>query len=87
MYGGIVVLDTIYSVFGVITIAINPILDYHQKNIHLDNFFEFFNKFGQKIAHNVSAVHDLAARIRKCVAFPGPTNCGGDFAWEWSAAE
>jgi hypothetical protein len=35
------------------------------------------------ISHNVPAVYDgLAARIRKCVAFPGPTNCAGGFAWE-----
>jgi hypothetical protein len=35
------------------------------------------------IAHNVPAVYDgLAARIKKCVAFLGPTNCGGGFAWE-----
>jgi hypothetical protein len=40
------------------------------------------------ISHNVPAVYDgLAARIRKCVAFPGPTNCAGGFAWEWSEAE
>jgi hypothetical protein len=42
------------------------------------------NKFGvKKIAYNVPAVYDgLAARIEKCVAFLGPTNCGGGFAWE-----
>jgi hypothetical protein len=35
------------------------------------------------VIFNVSAVYDgLAARIRKCVAFPGPTNCAGGFAWE-----
>jgi hypothetical protein len=34
------------------------------------------------------AVYDgLTARIRKCVAFPGLTNCGGVLAWEWSVAE
>jgi hypothetical protein len=37
----------------------------------------------QKVSHNVPAVYDgLAARIRKCVAFPGPTNCAGATAWE-----
>jgi hypothetical protein len=40
------------------------------------------------MSHNVPAVYDgLAAQIRKCVAFPGPTNCGGVLAWEWSEAE
>jgi hypothetical protein len=40
------------------------------------------------IAYNVQEVYDgLAARIRKCVAFPGPTNCGGVLAWEWSVAQ
>jgi hypothetical protein len=40
------------------------------------------------ISPNVPAVCDgLAARIRKCVAFPGPTNCGCSVAWEWSVAE
>jgi hypothetical protein len=34
IYGGIVVLDAIYRVFDVITIAINPLLDYHQKSRH-----------------------------------------------------
>jgi hypothetical protein len=39
------------------------------------------------MAHNVPAVCDgLAARIRKCAAFPGPTNCAGAMAWEWSVA-
>jgi hypothetical protein len=42
-----------------------------------------YRKFLGGIAHNVPAVYDgLAARIRKCAAFPGPTNCGGGFAWE-----
>jgi hypothetical protein len=42
-----------------------------------------FTKILGKIAHNVPAVYDgLAARIRKCAAFPGPTNCGGVLAWE-----
>jgi hypothetical protein len=41
----------------------------------------------KKISSNVPAVCDgLAARIRKCVAFPGPTNCAGAMAWEWSEA-
>jgi hypothetical protein len=41
-----------------------------------------------KIAHNVPAVCDgLAARIGKCAAFPGPTNCAGAMTWEWSVAE
>jgi hypothetical protein len=31
----------------------------------------------------IPAVYDgLAARIRKCVAFPGPTNCGWSEPWE-----
>jgi hypothetical protein len=35
------------------------------------------------ISHNVPAVYDgLAARISKCTAFPGPTNCAGAMAWE-----
>jgi hypothetical protein len=38
IYSGIVVLDTIYSVLGVIIIAINPLLDYHHKSI-LPEFF------------------------------------------------
>jgi hypothetical protein len=39
-------------------------------------------------SHNVPAVYDgLAVRIRKCVAFPGPTNYAGATAWEWSVAE
>jgi hypothetical protein len=47
-----------------------------------------FQKNLGTIAHNVPAVYDgLAARIEKCVAFLGPTNCGGGFAWEWSEAE
>jgi heterodisulfide reductase subunit B len=40
------------------------------------------------VGDNVPAAYDvLAARIRKCVAFPGPTKCGGATAWEWSEAE
>jgi hypothetical protein len=51
------------------------------------NFFTLFNH-AQWISHNVPAVYDgLAARIEKCVAFLGPTNCGGVLAWEWSATE
>jgi hypothetical protein len=46
----------------------------------------FSNKFIKNfnpIAHNVPAVYDvLAAQISKCVAFAGPTKCGGGFAWE-----
>jgi hypothetical protein len=43
----------------------------------------FFEKISEKMAHNVPAVYDvLAARISKCVAFAGPTKCGGGFAWE-----
>jgi hypothetical protein len=43
-----------------------------------------FKKILAGIAHNVPAVYDvLAARIRKCAAFPGPTKCGGGFVWEW----
>jgi hypothetical protein len=31
------------------------------------------------MAYNVPAVYDvLAARIRKCAAFPGPSKCGGE---------
>jgi hypothetical protein len=42
----------------------------------------------EKTSFNVPAVCDgLAARIRKCVAFPGPKKCGWRLAWEWSAAE
>jgi hypothetical protein len=38
----------------------------------------FFLKNSSFISHNVSAVYDvLAARIRKCGAFPGPSKCGG----------
>jgi hypothetical protein len=45
-------------------------------------------KESKKTAPNVPVVCDgLAARIRKYVAFPGPTNCAGAMAWEWSAAE
>jgi hypothetical protein len=45
-------------------------------------------KISEKMAYNVPAVYDvLAARIRKCVAFPGPTKCGGGFEWEWSVAK
>jgi hypothetical protein len=37
----------------------------------------------RKMAHNVPAVYDgLAARISKCAAFAGRTNCAGGFAWE-----
>jgi hypothetical protein len=40
------------------------------------------------IAHNIPAVYDgLAARIRKCAAFPWPTNCGCSELWERSVAE
>jgi hypothetical protein len=36
-----------------------------------------------KMAHNVPAVYDvLPARIEKCVAFLGPTKCGGGLPWE-----
>jgi hypothetical protein len=46
-------------------------------------FLNIYRNFIKVIAHNVSAVCDvLAARIRKCVAFPGPTNCAGAMAWE-----
>jgi hypothetical protein len=35
------------------------------------------------MSYNVPAVYDaLADRTDKCVAFLGPTNCGGGFAWE-----
>jgi hypothetical protein len=48
--------------------------------------YTIFDKFSP-ISPNVPAVYDgLAARIEKCVAFLGPTNCGGGFAWEWSEA-
>jgi hypothetical protein len=50
--------------------------------------FTIFQKISAQMSHNVPAVCDgLAARIRKCAAFPGPTNCAGAMAWEWSAAE
>jgi hypothetical protein len=40
------------------------------------------------ISSNVPVVYDvLAARIEKCVAFLGPTKCGGVLAWEWSEAK
>jgi hypothetical protein len=53
--------------------------------IYVNYFFKIFSK---SMAHNVPAVYDgLAARIRKCAAFPGPTNCGGVLAWEWSEAK
>jgi hypothetical protein len=42
-----------------------------------------FSKISGPIAHNVPAVYDvLAARIRACVARPGPTKCGGGLPWE-----
>jgi hypothetical protein len=51
-------------------------------------FFQYLEKILGRIAHNVPAVYDgLAARIEKCVAFLGPTNCAGATAWEWSVAE
>jgi hypothetical protein len=50
--------------------------------------YDIFQKCLGAISHNVPAVYDgLAARIRKCVAFSGPTNCAGATAWEWSEAE
>jgi hypothetical protein len=53
-----------------------------------DGGIPIFCKIPGFMAHNVPAVCDgLAARIRKCVAFPGPTNCAGAMAWEWSVAE
>jgi hypothetical protein len=54
----------------------------------VNSIFQYFCKNLGRIAHNVPAVCDgLAARIKKCVAFPGPTNCAGAMAWEWSVAE
>jgi hypothetical protein len=51
-------------------------------------FSIIFSTILARIAHNVPAVYDgLAARIMKCAAFPGPTNCAGAMAWEWSVAE
>jgi hypothetical protein len=45
--------------------------------------FIFIPTSARAISHNVPAVYDgLAARIRKCVAFSGPTNCAGAMAWE-----
>jgi hypothetical protein len=45
--------------------------------------FIFLFVFKEAMAYNVPAVYDgLAARIRKCVAFPGPANCAGATAWE-----
>jgi hypothetical protein len=58
------------------------------------NVYRFFHKFiffptsSKKLAPNVPAVCDgLAARIRKCGAFPGPTNCAGATAWDCSLAK
>jgi hypothetical protein len=46
-------------------------------------FVNIFSTNSKPMAHNVPAVYDgLAARIRKCVAFPGPANCAGATAWE-----
>jgi hypothetical protein len=51
-------------------------------------FQMIFYTYSKIIAPNVPAVCDvLAARIRKCVAFPGPTKCGWSVAWEWSIAQ
>jgi hypothetical protein len=37
------------------------------------------------MAHNVPAVYDgLTARIEKCVAFLGLSNCGCSEPWEWN---
>jgi hypothetical protein len=45
--------------------------------------FHYFYPHLGGIAYNVPAVYDvLAARISKCVAFAGPTKCGGDLPWE-----
>jgi hypothetical protein len=42
-----------------------------------------YTTLAQPMSYNVPAVYDvLAARIRKCVAFPGPANCGWSVAWE-----
>jgi hypothetical protein len=52
------------------------------KKFH-DLFYSIFLTMSRRISHNVPAVYDvLAARIRKCVAFPGPKKCGGVLAWE-----
>jgi hypothetical protein len=54
----------------------------------MDGGVQHFGKFQFFIAHNVPAVYDgLAARISKCVAFAGRTNCAGTTAWEWSVAQ
>jgi hypothetical protein len=46
-------------------------------------FVNIFSTNSNIISPNVPAVYDgLAAQIEKCVAFLGPTNCGGGFAWE-----
>jgi hypothetical protein len=51
-------------------------------------FLYYFQSILGGMSHNVPAVCDgLAARIGKCVAFPGPTNCGWSVAWEWSEAK
>jgi hypothetical protein len=43
------------------------------------NHITLYMKIMAKIAHNVPDVYDgLAARIRKCAAFAGPTKCGGE---------
>jgi hypothetical protein len=48
--------------------------------------YNFVKNIKNRIAHNVPAVYDgLAARIRKCAAFPGPTNCGWNEPWEAAA--
>jgi hypothetical protein len=61
---------------------------YHSIRINISQVYILVNPFKSEISPTVPAVCDgLAARIRKCVAFSGPTNCGGGFAWEWSEAE
>jgi hypothetical protein len=51
-------------------------------------FGNILQKILAHMSHNVPAVYDvLAARISKCVAFAGPTKCGGGLPWEWSEAE
>jgi hypothetical protein len=40
-------------------------------------------RYYRKLQNAVPAVYDgLAARIKKCVAFLGPTKCAGGFTWE-----
>jgi hypothetical protein len=64
----IVDLAPIYSVFRLISVGINPLCDYHQKNIHKIFMFIFY----PKMAYNVPAVYDIfASPIKETVGFQG----------------